>query len=92
VYYLGGDLSIAYIAVLSLLFLRKGLVSRPWQYMATCVLLFVIADLTFFYASANDLYATGSNFVSGSVDVLYFAAYVLAAAGGYRQLTLHLPA
>lgn len=91
-YYLLGDLSIAFIAILSLLFLWKGLVSRPWQYMVTSVLLFVIADLTFFYGSANELYATGSNVVSGIVDVVYLSAYVMAAAGGYRQLTLHLPA
>ena len=92
VYYLLGDLSIAFVASLSLLFLWKGLVSSPWQYMVVSVLLFVVADLAFFYASANALYATGSNWVSAIVDVFYLAAYVLAAAGGYRQLTLHLAA
>ncbi|HSD82516.1 MAG TPA: hypothetical protein VLG46_01580 [Anaerolineae bacterium] len=91
-YYLVGDLSIGFIATLSLLFLWNGLVSRPWQYILTSVLLFVIADLTFSYGSANDLYATGSNWLSGVVDVAYLAAYVIAAAGGYRQITLHLPA
>ena len=90
-YYLVGDLSIAFIAILSLLFLWNGLVSRPWQYMVTSVLLFVIADLTFSYGSANGLYATGSNALSGVVDVAYLSAYVMAAVGGYRQLTLHLP-
>ena len=90
IYYLIGDLSAAVIATLSLLFLWQGLVSRPWLYMVTSVLLFVIADLTFSYGSANNLYATGSNVISGIVDVFYLAAYMLAAAGGYRQLTLHL--
>ncbi len=89
-YYLLGDLSIAFIAILSLLFLRNGLVSRPWQYMVFSVLLFIIAELAFFYSSANDLYATGRNLISGIVDVVYLSAYVMAAAGGYRQLTLHL--
>lgn len=90
-YYLAGDMIIAVIATLSLLFLWNGLVSRPWQYMVTSVLLFVSADLLFSYGIASDLYATGSNLLSGVVDVFYVAAYVLAAAGGYRQLTLHLP-
>jgi len=91
-FYLAGDVCIAIIATLSLLFLWKGLVSRPWQYMVVSVLLFVVADVTFSYGSANDLYATGTNVLSGIVDVFYLAAYVLAAAGGYRQITLRLPA
>ena len=90
--YLAGDMFIVIIATLSLLFLWKGLVSKPWQYMVISVLLFVIADVTFSYGSANDLYATGTNFLSGVVDVFYLAAYALAAAGGYRQLTLRFPA
>jgi hypothetical protein len=92
IYYLVGDLSIAFIATLSLLFLWNGLVSGPWQYVVTSVLLFVIADLTFSYGSVNGLYATGSNVLSGVVDIAYLSAYVMAAAGGYRQMTLHLPA
>jgi len=90
--YLVGDMSVAVIATLSLLFLWNGLVSKPWQYMVTSVLLFVSADLLFSYGTANDLYATGSNLLSGVVDVFYIAAYVMAAAGGYRQITLRLPA
>lgn len=90
-YYLVGDVIAAFIATLSLLFLWNGLVSRPWQYMVTSVLLFVIADLTFSYGTANELYATGSNLLSGIVDVVYLSAYLMAAAGGYRQLTLRLP-
>jgi len=90
-FYLAGDMSIAFVATLSLMFLWKGLISRPWQYLMTSVLLFVIADVTFSYSSANDLYATGTNVLSGIVDVFYLTAYVLAAAGGYRQLTLRLP-
>jgi hypothetical protein len=90
-FYLVGDLSIAFIATLSLLFLWNGLVSKPWQYMVISVLLFVIADVSFSYGSANGLYATGSNALSGVVDVAYLSAYVMAAVGGYRQLTLRLP-
>jgi hypothetical protein len=90
-FYLVGDMSVAFIATLSLLFLWNGLVSRPWRSMVGSVLLFVVADLLFSYGTANDLYATGSNLLSGVVDVFYVAAYVLAAAGGYRQITLHLP-
>ncbi len=90
-YYLIGDLSVAFIATLSLLFLWHGLVSKPWQYIVTSVLLLFVADLAFSYGVAYHLYATGSNILSGFVDVAYLSAFVTAVAGGYRQITLRLP-
>jgi hypothetical protein len=90
-YYLVGNLSVAFIAILSLLFLGNSLVRRPWQYIVISVLLFAAAGLAFAYGAWNNLYATGSNLLSGGVDVAYVAAYLMAAAGGYQQLTLRLP-
>jgi hypothetical protein len=90
-YYLIGDLSVAFIGTLSLVFLGRGLVSQPWQYMVISILLFAVAGLTFSYGVWNNTYMTGSNVLSGVVDAAYLSGYMMAAAGGYRQITLHLP-
>jgi hypothetical protein len=91
VYYLIGDLGMAFIATLSLLVLWNSLVGRPWLYIVISMLLVAVADLLFSYGLLNDLYAIGSNLFSGVVDVVYLSAYVVAAAGAYRQVTLSLP-
>ena len=90
-YYLIGDLGMAFIATLSLLVLWNGLVGRPWLYIVISMLLVAVADLMFSYGLLNDLYAIGSNLFSGVVDTIYLSAYVVAAAGAYRQVTLSLP-
>jgi hypothetical protein len=90
-YYLVGDLGVAFIATLSLVFVGRGLVNRPWRYIVVSILLFAVAGLAFSYGTWTDLYATGRNLLSGIVDTAYLAGYVLAAAGGYRQVTLRLP-
>jgi hypothetical protein len=90
-YSLISDLIMAFIATLSLLVLWKGIVGQPWQYIVISILLVVAADLAFSYAAWNNLYATGSNLISGVVDVVYLSAYIVAAAGAYRQVTLSLP-
>lgn len=89
-YYLVGDLSVAFIGTMSLVYLGGGLVARPWVYMVISILLFAVAGLAFSYGTWTDTYVTGSNFLSGVVDVAYLAGYLMAATGGYRQLTLHL--
>ncbi len=89
-YYLIGDLSVAFLATLSLAYLGGGLVARPWVYMVIGILLFAIAGLAFSYGTWTDTYVTGSNVLSGVVDVAYLSGYMMVAAGGYRQLTLHL--
>jgi len=91
VYYLIGDLGMAFIATLSLLVLWNSLVGRPWLYIVISMLLVAVADLMFSYGLLNDLYAIGSNLFSGVVDAVYLSAYVVAAAGAYRQVTLSLP-
>ncbi len=89
-YYLIGSLGGAYLATLSLVFLSGGLVARPWIYMVVSILSFAVAGLAFSYGTWTNTFATGSNFLSAVSDVGYLAGYLLAAAGGYTQLTLHL--
>jgi hypothetical protein len=91
-YYLIGALGVAFIATLTLVYLGRGLVARPWVYIVVSVLSFAVAGLAFSYGTWTDTYVTGSNYLSAVVDVAYLAGYMLAAAGGYRQLTLRLPA
>jgi hypothetical protein len=91
-YFLIGSLGVAFLATLSLMFLEGGLVARPLVYMVVSILSFAIAGLAFSYGTWTNTYVTGSNFLSGVVDVAYLAGYLLAAAGGYTQLTLRLPA
>ncbi len=90
-YYLVGDLGVAFLATLTLVYFGKGLVGRPWRYMLISILLFAVGGLAFSYGTWTNTYATGSNFLSGLSDVSYLTAYMLAAAGGYIQLTLRLP-
>jgi hypothetical protein len=91
-YYLVGALGVAFLATLSLVYLGGGLVARPWVYMVVSILTFAVAGLAFSYGTWTNTYVTGSNFISAVVDVAYLAGYLLAAAGGYSQLTLRLPA
>jgi hypothetical protein len=89
-YYLVGSLGVAFIATLSLMFLGGGLVARPWVYMVVSILSFAVAGLAYSYGTWTNAYVTGGNFLSAVSDVGFLAGYLLAAAGGYTQLTLHL--
>jgi hypothetical protein len=91
-YYLVGNLGVVFIATMSLVYLGTGLVARPWIYMVIGILAFSIAGLAFSYGTWTGAYVTGSNALSLVVDVAYLAGYALIAAGGYRQVTLHLQA
>ena len=90
-YYLIGSLGVAFIATLSLMYLRGGLVARPWIYLVLSILMFAVAGLAFSFGTWTNTYVTGGNFLSTVSDVGYLAGYLLAAAGGYTQLTLRLP-
>jgi hypothetical protein len=89
-YYLIGNLGVAFIAVLSLVYLGGGLVARPWIYLVSSILMFAVGGLAFSYGTWTGTYATGANLLSVVSDVAYLAGYLLAAAGGYSQLTLRL--
>ena len=91
VYYLVSDLTLAFIATLSLIVLWDGLVGRPWLPIVIGALLFAISDTAFTYAVWIGVYSTGANLLSAAIDVAYLAAYASIALGAYRQATLRLP-
>lgn len=86
-----GDLCLAFIATLSLLVLGRGLLGLPWLHIAVALLLFAASDLIYVYGTWNGVYATGSNLLSGFVDVAYFSGYIISTIGAYRQAHLSLP-
>lgn len=88
--YLVGDLTLAFIATLSLLVLWDGVVGRPWLPIAIGMLLFAISDTVFAYADWSGRYAVGANLLSGLIDIAYLAAYLSIALGAFRQATLCL--
>jgi hypothetical protein len=90
VYYLIGDLTLAFIATLSLVVLWDGLVGRPWLPITIGALLFALSDSAFAYAAWIGVYSTGANLLSAAIDVAYLAAYLSIALGAYRQVTLRL--
>jgi len=89
-YYLVGDLTLAFIASLSLIVVWDGLIGRPWLSITLGMLLFAISDSAFSYADWAGFYAVGGNWESAVIDVAYLAAYLLVALGAYRQATLAL--
>jgi hypothetical protein len=90
VYYLVGDLTLAFIATLALVVLWDGLIGRPWLPIVIGALLFAISDTTFAYAAWIGIYSTGANLLSAVIDVAYLAAYASIALGAYRQVSLRL--
>ncbi|MBM3120557.1 MAG: hypothetical protein FJZ97_00045 [Chloroflexi bacterium] len=91
VYYLIGDLTLAFIATLSLGVLWDGLVGRPWLPIVIGALLFALSDTAFTYAVWIGVYSTGANLLSAAIDVSSLAAYTAIAVGAYRQASLRLP-
>jgi hypothetical protein len=89
-YYLIGNLTLAFIATLSLIVVWDGLIGRPWLSITIGMLLFALSDTAFAYAAWVGTYAVGRNAISGVIDVVYLAAYLSIALGAYRQATLSL--
>ena len=90
VYYLIGDLTLAFIATLSFVVLWDGLAGRPWLPITIGALLFAISDTAFTYAVWIGVYSTGANLLSAAIDIAYLASYAAIALGAYRQVTLRL--
>ncbi len=89
-YYVIGDLGVAFLATLTLVYFGTGLVGRPWRYMLISILAFAVGGLAYSYGTWTNTYVTGSNLLSAVSDLGYLTAYLLAVAGGYSQLTLRL--
>jgi hypothetical protein len=90
-YYLVASLGVAFLAIMSLMYLEGGLVARPWYYLAGSILMFAVGGLAFSFGTWTNTYETGANTLSAVADFSYLAGYVLAIAGAYTQLTLRLP-
>lgn len=88
--YLVGDMTLAFLATLSLIVVWDGLIGRPWLSITIGMLLFALSDSGFSYADWAGTYAVGANWQSALIDVTYLAAYLLIALGAYRQATLRL--
>jgi hypothetical protein len=65
-YYLIGNLTLAFIASLSLVVVWDGLIGRPWLSITIGMLLFALSDTAFAYAAWVGTYAVGRNWISGS--------------------------
>ncbi len=89
-FYLIGNLTLAFIATLSLIVVWDGLIGRPWLSIAIGMLLFALSDTAFAYAAWVGHYAVGRNGISGAIDVVYLGAYLSIALGTYRQATLSM--
>jgi len=89
-YYLIGNLTLAFIASLSLIVVWDGLIGRPWLAITIGMLLFALSDTAFAYAAWVGTYAVGRNLISGVIDVVYLGAYLCIALGAYLQATLSL--
>lgn len=89
-YYPIGNLTLAFMATLSLVVVWDGLIGRPWWYITFGLLLFAVSDTAFSYAARADSYIVGGNWLSGGIDVIYLGAYLSIALGAYQQATLRL--
>ena len=89
-YYLIGNLTLAFVATLSLVVLWDGLIGRPWWSITIGLLLFALSDTAFSYSVWAGSYSVGGNWLSGVIDVVHLGAYLSIALGAYRQATLRL--
>ena len=89
-FYLVGNLTLAFIATISLFVVWDGLIGRPWLPITIGMLLFALSDTAFAYAAWVGVYAVGRNCISGVIDVVYLGAYLSIALGAYFQATLSL--
>ncbi len=89
-YYLVGDLTLAFLATLSLIVVWDALIGRPWLSLTLGLLLFAISDSAFAYSAWEGIYAVGGNWQSGLIDVAYLTAYLMIVLAAFRQATLRL--
>jgi len=85
-------LVVAGLALLLVLLLDGGLLSRPWVVIATACFFVALSNLLYAFAFSQGLYqvnpAGGLDVLSYLVDLSYSAAYVLMALGIYLQAHL----
>lgn len=91
-FYAIGDVILAFLALLLVLVLEGGLLSKPWSAIALACFCIGVSDLLYSFAVAQGIYqvdpAAGLNLLSYVVDTSYTFAYVLLALGLYWQARL----
>jgi len=77
-----GDLAIAFAALLSLLVLMGGSLSRQWLIITLGFLIVSLSDLLYTYATLEETYLYEDiNLITAVIDVLYITSYVTIAYG-----------
>ena len=91
-FYAISDLVLGLLALLLVLVLDGGVLSRPWALIALACLCIAVSNLLFAYALSQGSYqitpADGLNALSYVIDTFYTFAYVLMALGLYLQARL----
>jgi hypothetical protein len=86
------DVVLAFLALVLVLVLGSGLLSRPWATIALGCFFIAVSDLLYAFALSMGIYqvdpAVGLNLVSYLIDTSYTFAYVLVALGLYLQARL----
>jgi hypothetical protein len=81
-----GDLTVALGALLSVLALSGGALSRSWALIAAGFLLIACSDILFSYMTWNEIYIHETpDLFSSLLDITYYASYALMALGIYIQ-------
>jgi len=87
-----GDLVMGFIALVLVLVLDGGMLSRPWTTVAMGCFCIAVSDLLYAFALSRGIYQVdppdGLNLISYIVNVSYTLAYVLLALGVYLQARL----
>jgi hypothetical protein len=91
-FYLVGDLVLAFLALLLLLVLNGGLLSRPWLAIAFGCFCVAMSDLLYTFAISQGIYqespTAGLDLISYVINTSYTFAYVLLTLGLYLQARL----
>ena len=92
VFYPVCDLVLAFMALLLMLVLESGSLSKPWGAIALACFCFTVSDLLYAFTVSRGIYqvdpAAGLNLLSYVIDIAYTVAYVVMALGLYQQANL----
>jgi hypothetical protein len=82
-----GDVIVAIVALLVVLTLSGGELSRPWAMLAAGFIIVSVADLLFNYADWQEIYRAGESMdlLTALVDIPYYASYLFMLVGLYMQ-------
>lgn len=91
-FYAACDLVLAFLAILLVLVLDGGLLSKPWTAIAVACFCIALSNLLYVYALAHDIFqvnpAAGLDSLNYLIAIFYTFAYILMALGLYLQASL----